>query len=83
MSTNIVFDENKYKIKSRSTLGSPEVSTIIRLMIKSKIVKNKNQASVMILFLIIICLGLSFYFINLTFINQPTVDYTNLIEIRN
>lgn len=43
MSDNITFDENKYKIKPRSTVGGSESSGMIGFLLKHGVIKSDKS----------------------------------------
>ncbi len=73
MSTDISFDENQYKLKSRSILGQPQVPGVINFMLRTKIVKNEKQAFVVIVFLTTSFFIASFYITYNSFLKQPEI----------
>lgn len=73
MSTDINFDEDKYKIRSHSILGQPESPAVIRFMIKKNIVKNEKQAFMIIVVMISLFFLTSFYITYNTFFKQPEI----------
>ena len=56
-------DESRFKIKSRTILGAPEVPNMIRVMVKKGFVKNENQAAFLILTMIILLFGVSVFLV--------------------
>lgn len=73
MSADISFDENQYKLKSRSILGQPQVPGIINFMLRKNIVKNEKQAFAVIVFLTACFFIASFYITYNTFFKQPEI----------
>ena len=49
MTNDITFDENKYKIKSRTILGQAEVPGMTRFLLRKGIVKGEKGAHVFLL----------------------------------
>jgi hypothetical protein len=60
MSTDISFDENKYKIKSKGILNQSESSGIIKYLINKGIIKNEKQGSVILILLTVLFMTSSF-----------------------
>lgn len=78
MSTQITFDDSKYKIRSRSLLGTSEVPTIIKFLVNKKIVKNENQAVATILCIVVLLIGVSAFLINNSVKIQPAIPSPTL-----
>lgn len=49
MSTEISFDENQYKIKSRSILGASQVPAMTKFLLNKHIVKTEKSAHALLL----------------------------------
>jgi hypothetical protein len=49
MDNNISFDEDKYKIRSRSILGMPQTPKMISFLVGKKIVKSERHAMTLLL----------------------------------
>ncbi len=73
MSTEISFDEDKYKIKSRVVLGKPQVPFMIRFLVNKKIVKNEKTAVILMIVLFLISIVGSFLFLSKSFSVPPAI----------
>lgn len=62
MPDNIQFEDggSEFHIKSRRIFGDPETPTMIRLLLKYKIVKNEKQAVAVLLGIILVALSATF-----------------------
>jgi len=77
MSKGIQFDDgkNEFHIKSRRIFGDPETPTMIRLLLKSRIVKNEKQALYVLLAIIIVALSATFLlYRNLNSVDEGFID---------
>ncbi len=79
---NITFDESKFKIRSRAILGEPEVPTMIRVLVRNKIVKNENQAVTILLSGVVLLIGASVFLINKS-VSVPTATISPTLMTNN
>lgn len=68
-----VFDESKFKIRSRSILGKPEVPSIIKFLIIKKIIKKEKYALMLIFSFIVLSISLSALLINKSITVYPAI----------
>lgn len=80
MNENITFDDNQYKIKSRSILSQSESPAMIQLLVKRGVVKNERQALGVMFAIIFLLIGSSVYMIYSSFYRQPDVVHSALEE---
>ena len=78
MSTEITFDDSKFKIRSAVVPGTPEVPAIIRFLIVKKLVKNENQATAIILSLVVLLICVTVYLIRASVTVQPAIPSPEL-----
>lgn len=76
MSNDIIFDENKYKIKSRSLLGQAEVPGMTKFLMRKGIVKNEKSANAL-LFAIITLSLLASAFVLMVFVFDMQIGNSN------
>ena len=79
---DIIFDESKYKIKSRVIFGKPEVTTMIFVLVNKGIVKTEKQAMALLLICIVLLLSISVMLFSRSVavpvaIPSPTLDNSN------
>lgn len=79
-SDNFSFDESKFKIRSRAILGAPEVPTMIRVLVKNKIVKTENQAVAVLLSVVAVFIGVSVFLIHRSVVVPPAVISPALVS---
>jgi hypothetical protein len=69
---NISFNnEVKFKIRSRSILGAPEIPTMIRVLVKKGLVKNEKQAIAVLMTAVVLFISFTVFLIG-TSVSVPT-----------
>ena len=75
MSTEITFnDNNNFKYKSRTVLGTAQVPGMTKFLISKGIVKSEGQATNLIMILIIIFMSTSIYIVYNSFYTEPSLS---------
>lgn len=54
-------DENEFHIKSRALFGDPQTPTMIRLLLKTGVVKSEKQAVVVLLIMVVIMVSATWW----------------------
>lgn len=77
---NVTFEDSKFKIKSRTILGKPEVPGLIKFLVNKKIVKNEKQAMLVMLISFILIIIISVILITQKTITPPAKIDPSLIS---
>jgi hypothetical protein len=57
-------EDNEFHIKSRALFGEKQTPTMIRILLKSGIVKNEKQAVVVLLFAVVVMASATWFVLN-------------------
>jgi len=57
-------EENEFHTKSRALFGDPKTPTMIRLLLKTGIVRNEKQAVAVLLIMVVLMVGVTLWILN-------------------
>ena len=57
-------EENEFHIKSRALFGDPQTLTMIRLLLKTGIIKKEKHAVAVLLIMVVIFVGVTLFVLN-------------------
>lgn len=57
-------EENEFHIKSRALFGDPQTPTMIRLLLKTGLIKNEKQAVAALLVMVVLMVGATLWVLN-------------------
>ncbi len=78
MSSQITFDNSKFKIRSRALLGAPEVPGVVKFLVKNKIVKTENKAMLIIIIIFVLSISTTIFFVNKSLKVEPAIPSPSL-----
>lgn len=61
---NVQFDETDSGITSRKVFGEPAVPGMVNLLTKAGLVKDKKNAKLILIGIILVCLGITVYLLS-------------------
>ncbi len=79
MSSEITFNDSKYKVRPRTLVGTSEVPGMIKFLVINRIVKNESQAKAVILGVVVLLISISAYLINTSVAVQPAIPSPSII----